>query len=192
MNRDVPGIKSNFFFLLSFSLMFMSIGAEQIIIHPYGFWGYLFILMPVLISLPKPGHKTKKPATIRHPFVSRVEKFLGLERSTQEMPDVSTLAEYECVAFQFFSPGPFDHILKEPVEPSRKPRVFKPHELLSVRENANAIEINRAYREKIKWLHPDALAGCSEEQLRYYEAASARLNSARAEMLKNIKHKSAA
>ncbi|MBU6154834.1 MAG: J domain-containing protein [Bdellovibrionales bacterium] len=62
-----------------------------------------------------------------------------------------------------------------------------PHEILGVREDASETDILRAYKDAIKRFHPDTLQGKSEEQLRFYQEASARINDAKNQMLKRIR-----
>ena len=61
------------------------------------------------------------------------------------------------------------------------------HEILGVAENANEVEIMRAYKEAIKRFHPDRIQGQAQEQMQFYQEASAKLNQAKDEMLKRIR-----
>ena len=45
----------------------------------------------------------------------------------------------------------------------------------------------RAYKEAIKRFHPDRIQGQAQEQLQFYQQASAKLNEAKDEMLKKIR-----
>jgi len=62
-----------------------------------------------------------------------------------------------------------------------------PHEILGVPENASEAEIMRAYKDAIKRFHPDTLQGKSQEQMKFYQEASARINDAKNRMLKQIR-----
>jgi hypothetical protein len=63
----------------------------------------------------------------------------------------------------------------------------EPHEILGISENANESEIMRAYKEAIKRFHPDRIQGQAEEQLRFYQEASAKINDAKNEMMKRVR-----
>ena len=61
------------------------------------------------------------------------------------------------------------------------------HEILGVAENAPEVEIMRAYKDAIKRFHPDRIQGQAQEQMQFYQEASAKLNQAKDEMLKRIR-----
>ncbi len=63
----------------------------------------------------------------------------------------------------------------------------EPHEILGVDENATEAEVMRAYKEAIKRFHPDRIQGQAQEQLQFYQQASAKLNQAKDDLLKRIR-----
>ncbi len=65
--------------------------------------------------------------------------------------------------------------------------VGEPHEILGIAEDASEAEIMKAYKEAIKRFHPDRIQGQAQEQLKFYQEASSKLNSAKEEMLKRIR-----
>ena len=65
--------------------------------------------------------------------------------------------------------------------------VGESHEILGVSEDASEGEVMRAYKEAIKRFHPDRIQGQAQEQLQFYQQASAKLNEAKDEMLKKIR-----
>ncbi len=62
-----------------------------------------------------------------------------------------------------------------------------PHEILGIAENANEAEIMKAYKDAIKLYHPDRIQGPAQEQIKFYQEASAQLNKAKEEMLQRFR-----
>lgn len=62
-----------------------------------------------------------------------------------------------------------------------------PHEILGIHENATESEVMRAYKEAIKLYHPDRIQGQAQEQMKFYQEASAQLNQAKEAMLHKLK-----
>jgi DnaJ-domain-containing protein 1 len=69
--------------------------------------------------------------------------------------------------------------------------VGEPHEILGVKEDASEAEVMKAYKDSIKRFHPDRIQGEAKEQMYFYEQASAKINQAKEDMLKNIRSKRA-
>lgn len=63
----------------------------------------------------------------------------------------------------------------------------EPHEILGIRADAGESEILRAYKEAIKRFHPDTIQGPAKEQLEFYQQASAAINNAKNQMIKNLR-----
>ncbi len=60
----------------------------------------------------------------------------------------------------------------------------EPHEILGVRADATEEEILKAYKDAIKRFHPDTIQGPAQEQLEFYQRASAAINTAKNLMIK--------
>lgn len=65
--------------------------------------------------------------------------------------------------------------------------IGEPHEILGVREDASEADVMKAYKDSIKRFHPDRIQGEAKEQMQFYEQASAKINQAKEDMLKNIR-----
>jgi len=77
-----------------------------------------------------------------------------------------------------------------PVPPLALPGIRlsgEPHEILGIEEDANEVEIMKAYKDAIKRFHPDRIQGQAKEQIQFYEQASAKLNEAKDKMLKAVR-----
>jgi hypothetical protein len=175
--------------------MISSWGFSEIGNHPNQWLGYVLLFSPFLIFNPLADAQFKKLGI-----------YLGM--IPKRAPDLRIQQSADCAAFQFFTPFTKTEGSKKPAEPIservreeevtkeiiRPAKAVKPSasQVLGVSEDATAAEINRAYREKIKYLHPDVCAGMSDSQVRYYEALTARLNESRDEMLRNCRHAKAA
>ena len=63
----------------------------------------------------------------------------------------------------------------------------EPHEILGIRPDASEAEIMKAYKEAIKMYHPDRIQGQAQDQLKFYQEASAKLNEAKNQMIKKFR-----
>ena len=61
-----------------------------------------------------------------------------------------------------------------------------PHEILGIAENATEAEVMKAYKEVIKRYHPDTIQGAAQDQILFYQEASARINEAKNVLIKKI------
>lgn len=62
-----------------------------------------------------------------------------------------------------------------------------PHEILGVRPDASEEDVMKAYKEAIKRYHPDKIQGQAQDQIQFYQSASAKINEAKDAMLKKIR-----
>ena len=63
----------------------------------------------------------------------------------------------------------------------------EPHEILGIRADASEFEIMKAYKEVIKQYHPDRIQGQAQEQMQFYQEASAKINQAKEIMLQKLR-----
>lgn len=85
-------------------------------------------------------------------------------------------------------------LTKKSAEPKAPPlqlpgirMVGESHEILGVRADATEAEVMKAYKDGMKRFHPDRIQGQAQEQLKFYQEASSKLNQAKEEMLKKIR-----
>jgi DnaJ-class molecular chaperone len=63
----------------------------------------------------------------------------------------------------------------------------EPHEVLGIRADASEEVIMKAYKDAIKRFHPDRIQGQAQDQIRFYQEASARINDAKNAMIKRLR-----
>jgi len=66
----------------------------------------------------------------------------------------------------------------------------EPHEILGIDATASESEIMNAYKEAIKRYHPDRIQGQAQEQLQFYQDASAKINAAKDTLIKAARNRS--
>ncbi|MBS1960244.1 MAG: J domain-containing protein [Bdellovibrionales bacterium] len=63
----------------------------------------------------------------------------------------------------------------------------EPHEILGIRADANEEDVMKAYKDAIKRYHPDKIQGLAQDQIQFYQNASAKINEAKDAMIKKIR-----
>ena len=63
----------------------------------------------------------------------------------------------------------------------------KAHEILGIAEDANELEVMRAFKESMKRYHPDVIQNVAPDQMKFYQDAATQINAAKNEMLAKLK-----
>lgn len=98
------------------------------------------------------------------------------------------------------SDQPLSNRIKENIAPTKKnePPKFlpgvrlhgEPHEVLGIREGADEVEVNRAFKELMKKYHPDKIQSVAPDQQKFYQDAATQINRAKEKMIDSIRKKS--